>query len=305
MDPSFELEMWPDQEKGPIDRQSLLSKCKEVDAVITMLSDKIDKEFFDNCKNIKVIAQYAVGYNNIDTSEAKKRNIVVTNTPDVLTDATAELALSLLLSCARKINQASDNVKQNQWKDWEPMGFLGKSLKNTTVAIIGAGRIGQEFARKCHGAFNSDIIYYSRSKKENFEKELNAKKMELNDLLKHADIISLHCPLNDETKELLNYERLLQCKKDAILINTARGEVINQQDLIKVIKMGHFHSVGLDVTTPEPLEGQNPLKSFDNVLICPHIGSATVNTRTEMGTLCARNVKNVLSGLPPETEVNY
>ncbi len=298
-----EIVIWDDLNKGPIDRQTLISSAKDCEGLITMLSDKIDEELLEQCPNLKVISQYAVGYNNIDTAATKKRGIVVTNTPDVLTHATAELAFALLISCARKIVQAAKNVEEDKWKGWEPKGFLGKSLKDTTVGIIGAGRIGSSFAKMCHGAFDSNILYYSRSKKEVLESELGAKKTDLKELLQNSDVISLHCPLNDETKLLLDKDTLSYCKKDAIIINTARGEVINQDDLIELLEQGHFHSIGMDVTTPEPLPHSSKLKSFENVLIIPHIGSATETARKDMSDLVCKNIENVLENLSPLTPV--
>lgn len=298
-----EINIWDDKIHGPISYEELLKQVSDCQALACMLSDRIDRNLIEHAPQLKVISQYAVGHNNIDTKFANERGIIVTNTPDVLTHATAELAFALLLSCARKIIPASKNVEEDQWQGWEPLGFLGKSLKNSTVAIIGAGRIGQEFAKMCHGAFNSKIVYVSRSTKEGFEKSFNAQRMELKEALSQADIISLHCPLTEQTRELLNNETLSYCKDDAIIINTARGEVINQEHLIENLKVGKFHSIGLDVTTPEPLPENHPLKQFNNVLIVPHIGSATEIARKEMGRLVCQNIENVLSKISPITPV--
>jgi glyoxylate reductase len=300
-----QVDIWNDLENGPLPYDKLLEVIPEYDALISMLSDRIDKTIIDAATKLKVISQYAVGYNNIDTKAASEKNIVVTNTPDVLTHATAELAFALLLSCARKIIPAAKNVEEDKWRGWEPQGFLGKSLKKTKVGIIGPGRIGAEFAKMCHGAFDSEILYHSRSSKPELEEKFSAKKLELDELLKQSDIISLHCPLTDETRDLLNERTLELCKDDAIIINTARGEVIDQDALIKFLKKGKFHSIGLDVTTPEPLPHNNQLKGFERVLIIPHIGSATTHARAQMSQLVCKNIEMVLNNLPPQTPVTY
>lgn len=299
-----QVDIWDDENNGAMTYEILSQKIGDYDALISMLSDKIDEQLISKASKLKVIAQYAVGYNNIDISAASDKGIIVTNTPEVLTHATAELAFALLTSCARKIIPAAKNVENNQWMGWEPLGFLGKSLKNTTVGIIGAGRIGAEFAKMCHGAFDSKIVYTSRTSKPSLENELGAQKLELKKLLETADIISLHCPLTDDTRNLLNEETLSYCKDDSIIINTARGEVINQNDLIKLLKDGKFHSIGLDVTTPEPLPENSELKDFDRVLIIPHIGSATTHARKEMSELVCKNIENVLNNMPPVTHVS-
>jgi len=302
-DQGYEIKIWNDRKDGNIPRERLLTELRDTDALITMLSDKIDQDLIDSAPKLKIISQYAVGFNNIDVNYAAKKNIVVTNTPDVLTHATAELAFSLLTSCARRIVEANKNFENNEWKGWEPLGFLGKSLKETTVGIIGAGRIGSEFAKMCHGAFDSKILYYSRTKKQEIESSLDATKSELEELLRKSDIISIHCALTDETKNLLNAKSLALCKSDAIIINTARGEVIDQNALIACLENGKFHSIGLDVTTPEPLPEDNKLRGFKNVLIIPHIGSATTFARENMGKLVCKNVEMVLSNNDPITPI--
>ncbi|EQC47677.1 D-glycerate dehydrogenase [Bacteriovorax sp. Seq25_V] len=290
LDSGHSLEVWDDKRDGPISYDILVKKASQADALITMLSDKIDKNLLDQCPKLKVISQYAVGINNIDLKECENRAIKVFNTPDVLTDASAELGFALLLACARKIIPAYENAKQGKWRGWEPMGFLGKSLKGLKLGIIGPGKIGQEFARLCAKGLEMEVSYFGPSEKPEFA----AKRVDLTTLLKDSDIISIHCPLTDDTRELIGENELRQMKADAILINTARGEVINQDALVKVLKEGHLHSVGLDVTSPEPLSPEHELFQLSNVLIMPHIASATVKARIDMANLVCENINNFI-----------
>jgi len=282
------LEVWDDKNNGPISSEILIKKASGAQAMISMLSDKIDKAFLDQCPKLKIISQYAVGTNNIDLIECEKRGIKVFNTPDVLTDASAELGFALLLACARRIIPATENAKNGNWQGWEPMGFLGKSLKGLKLGIVGPGKIGQEFARLCASAFSMEVSYFGPSEKEGFD----AQKVDLETLLRESDIVSLHCPLNDQTRNLIGQKELKMLKSDTILINTSRGEVIEQNALIEVLRMGHLHSVGLDVTTPEPLDRNHALYQFDNVVITPHIASATYKARIDMANLVYENINN-------------
>lgn len=285
----LEVKVW--SYDNPIGPEELSMELKDCDGIISMLGQKLDSHLFKQCPKLKVISNYAVGYNNIDIDAASIKNIAVGNTPDVLTDATADLAMALLLSLSRKIREANYNVHSGEWEKWEPLGFLGTSLKGKTLGVIGLGRIGMAFAKRCTEGFGMKLIHHSRSEKEGY------KKTSLETLLKESDVISLHCPLTEETNQLLDYEKLILTKKDCILINTARGEVIVQEDLIKILKEDHFFGVGLDVTSPEPIEFNSPLLSIPRVLITPHIGSADIETREAMSLLCA---KNILAGLKKE-----
>ncbi len=281
-----EVEVW--SYDNPISTEELKAVLKDCDGLISMLGHKIDKGLIEACPKLKVISNYAVGYNNIDIEAASKNSIAVGNTPDVLTDATADLAMALLLSLSRRIRESNYSVHEGHWEKWEPLGFLGKSLKGKTLGVIGLGRIGMAFAKRCRDGFGMKLIHYSKSEKQGFNKT------SLDTLLKESDVISLHCPLNEETNQLLGYDKLKLTKKDCILINTARGEVIVQDDLIKVLKEGHFFGVGLDVTAPEPIDPNSPLLGIERVLITPHIGSADIETRDAMSLLTA---KNILAGL--------
>ncbi|MBU2493618.1 MAG: D-glycerate dehydrogenase [Bacteroidetes bacterium] len=275
-----------------ISKKELIKNAKDADALITLLSDKIDKEIIDNLPKCKVIANYAVGYNNIDTVYAKSKNIVVTNTPDILTDSTADLAMAILLTCSRRIIEGETYVRAGKFDGWKPNLLLGYEFRNKTFGIIGAGRIGQATAVRAK-AFGMKIIYYNRSQKENFEKEQNAKKVSLNQLLKTSDFISVHLPLTPQTFHLLNKENLKLLKKNAIIINTARGEVVDENELIKLLKTNKIYAAGFDVYENEPAINKELLK-LKNVLVLPHIGSATIEARNAMAKLVADNVISVL-----------
>lgn len=296
----FDLKVW--QGKLPPTREELLENSRDCHALLSLLSDRIDEDFLNNCPNLKVISNYAVGYNNIDVEAADKRNIKVGNTPDVLTDATADIAAALLFSCARLIQPAIINAKQGEWKTWEPLGFIGKDLRNKTLGVVGAGRIGFSFAKAMHFGFNMNVIYFSRTKNEKFENELNASQVSLEEIASNSDFISLHCPLNENTKNLINEEFFSKTKSHAILINTARGEIIDQNALVNALKSKKLFAAGLDVTSPEPLPKNHELFNLDNCIVLPHIGSATEQARIKMSLICAENITKGLNGqkLPHE-----
>lgn len=285
----------------PISKKELLKNIKDIDGVISLLTDKIDKEIIDEMNKCKIIANYAVGFNNIDVSYAKSKNIVVTNTPDVLTDATADLAITLALACARKVMEGEKFIRKNKFTGWKPRLLLGVELKNKTFGILGAGRIGTATALRA-SAFGTNIIYCSRRKNDLLEKKTGAKKVSLNNLLKNSDFLSLHVPLNKETKYLLNKEKLNLLKKSAILINTARGEIVEEKALIELLRNKKIFAAGLDVYENEPNINPQLLK-LDNVILLPHLGSATEDTRNNMAILAAKNIFAVLSGKKPLTAI--
>lgn len=249
----------------------------------------------------KIIANYAVGYNNIDIDYAKKKKIIVTNTPDVLTESTADLTMALVLACARRIIEGENLLRKNKYKGWKPKFLLGNELRNKTLGILGAGRIGTAVALRAK-AFGTKIIYFDRNKNIKLEKITGAKKVSLNKLLEASDVISIHLPLNDRTFHFLNPDRLNQLKKNVILINTARGKIIDEAALIQKLKKNKLMSVGLDVFENEP--NVNPkLLRFPNVLVLPHLGSATIEARNGMAELAVKNVINVLKGKLPLSPV--
>lgn len=271
---------------------------KNADALITMLSDCIDEAFLKTHSHLKCIANYAVGFNNIDVKTANELGIKIGNTPNVLTHATAELAFGLLHCVARNIIPANQNANNGEWKSWEPLGFLGTSLQTKTIGIYGMGRIGAELAKMCFNAYKMSIIYTARQRKTQMERDFFAEKCSFEKLCQWSDIISIHCPLSEETREVFNQEAFQKMQKKPIIINTARGEIIHQPSLVEALKSGWIRGAGLDVTTPEPLPPSHELFQFKNVVITPHIGSATQKAREDMAELAAKNVIAAIEGKP-------
>lgn len=289
----FSTVVW-DQQLPP-SSEKLGELCSDADGILSMLSDQIDAELISSCSKLKVVSNYAVGFNNIDTEACKKKGILVGNTPDVLTDATAELAMALTLSTTRNITHSHNETKEGKWKTWEPMGHLGMSLEGKTLGVFGMGRIGFSYARKMQRAFGMKVLYTNRNSKPEYEKEIGATLVSLDELLQQSDVLSLHSPLTDETRNLFDADKLNKMKKGSYLINTARGELIVQNDLVEVLKT-HLRGAGLDVTTPEPLPLEHPLHKLSNVVLAPHIGSATDEAREAMAELAAMNIINALHG---------
>jgi len=286
----------------PISRNELIKNIKDADAIIALLTEKFDKELIDKIPKCKIIANYAVGFNNIDVDYTTKKNIIVTNTPDVLTESTADLAMALILACSRRLMEGERIIRQGKFKSWQPNLLLGIELKNKVVGIIGAGRIGTETAVRAK-AFKTKIVYYSRSRNYDLEKITGGVKLPLDTLLKKSDIISVHLPLNEKTYHFLNKEKLALLKKSAVLVNTARGEIVDEKELIRILRQKKIFSAGFDVYENEPFI--NPkLLNLDNVVLLPHIGSATAEARSAMAVLAAKNVINVLKGKRPLTQIN-
>ncbi len=280
----------------------LIKLAKDADGIISLLTDKIDKSVLDKLPNCKVIANYAVGYNNIDIDFAKIKNIKVTNTPDVLTNSTADLAITLALACARNLNQGEELMRSGNFVGWKPKLLIGVELKDKVFGILGAGRIGSATAIRAK-AFGTKIIYYSNHHNVELEKQTGAKKVSLDSLLKKSDFISIHLPLTPKTFHLLSKEKLNLLKKSAIIINTGRGEIVDEKTLINMLKKKRIFSAGFDVYENEPAVNPDLLK-LDNVVLLPHLGSATEDTRNKMAELAAKNVIAVLSGNKALTPVN-
>ncbi len=276
----------------PISHQALKEAVQEVDALICLLSDVIDQEILLNAPHLKVIANYAVGYNNIDIETATQKKIFVTNTPDVLTAATANLTWALILAVSRRVVEADRFVRAGRFEGWEPELFLGTEVSGKTLGIVGAGRIGQAVGRRAVG-FDMNITYTAHNRKETFEQQTAAKFLDLDTLLKQSDYVTLHCPLTSETHHLLNEDRIFSIKKGAFLINTARGAVVDEEALAKALRQGHLAGAGLDVYEHEP-EVHPDLLILPNVVVLPHIGSATHETRNKMAQMVAENVVSVL-----------
>jgi glyoxylate reductase len=283
-------------------RQELIEIVPKYNGILTMLSNKIDREIIDLAKQVEIFADYSVGYNNFDTEYAKEKGIIMTNTPGVLTDATADLAFALFLGATRRIVEADAYVRAGRFKEWKPKLLLGKEIKGKTLGIIGFGRIGQAFAERAKG-FGLNIIYSNRSRKQEAEERLGAKHVELEELLKSADFISIHTPLSKETHHLIGENEIKMMKDEAVLINTSRGPVIDEKALIQALKKGKLFSVGLDVYENEP-EVPSELIAMRNVVIVPHIGSATEEARKKMAMIAVANIIEVLEGRAPISAVN-
>ena len=292
-----ECVVWP--ERLPPTRDELIRLSVGCDGVLTLLSDVIDARFFDAVgPQLKVVSNFAVGYNNIDIAEASRRGIAVGNTPDVMTDATADIAVALLLAAARGLKQGIDNVVAHQWKTWEPMGFIGQDLAAKTLGIVGMGRIGLATARRLHFGWGMKVIYTSRSPKADAERELKASRVSFQKLLTESDFISVHTDLNDETRQLFNQAAFQHMKPTAVLVNTARGGVIDQAALHDALAGGQIFAAGLDVTDPEPLPADSRLRELSNCVIVPHIGSGTVSARNAMADIAADNLLAGIHGQP-------
>ncbi len=289
-----DVEVWPDT--LPPDYPVLVRKVKGIDALLCMLTDKIDGSLMDAAgSRMKVISQFAVGVDNIDITAATKRGIPVGNTPGVLTDTTADLAWTLLMAAARRVVESDGFVRAGKWKTWASIGFLGYDIAGGTLGIVGFGRIGQAMARRAQG-FDMRILYYSRHRHPEAERKFQAQYVELDTLLRESDFVSLHTNLSEETRHLMNDARFSKMKPGSILINTARGPVVDHQALYRALSSGSIAGAALDVTEPEPIQPDNPLLTLDNIIICPHIGSASHKTRSKMSAMAAENLIAGLKG---------
>ncbi|MGE4424288.1 MAG: 2-hydroxyacid dehydrogenase [Pseudodesulfovibrio sp.] len=289
---------------SPVPRAELLDIIRDCQGVIGLLTERIDAEFFDAAPNLKGYANYAVGFDNIDVPEATRRSMPVTNTPDVLTNATAECAWSLLFAVARRVVEADKVMRSGDWPGWGPLQFIGGDVTGRTLGIVGAGRIGTAMARMSRG-FDMPVLYTSSSgrKNEALDAELGARLVSFEELLEQSDFISLHTPLNPGTRHLFGAEAFKRMKKTAYIINTGRGPVIDEQALLAALKAGEIAGAGLDVYENEPALTPG-LAELDNVVLLPHIGSGTESARTDMSVLAARNMLAMLKGDKPETCLN-
>jgi glyoxylate reductase len=289
--------------RQPLPVNSLIKKLRNKNAVLCLLSDTINKKVIDIAvkEGIKCFANYAVGYNNIDYEYAKEKGIYVTNTPDVLTLTTAEMAWALLFTSSRRIIEADKYVRNNKFKGWEAKLLLGKNISGQTLGIIGAGRIGTAFGLMSKG-FNMKVLYTDKNKNDVLEEKINAKKVSLKVLLKKSDFISIHTPLLPETKYLINAENIKTLKKGVIIINTSRGPVINEKDLATGLRNKDIFYAGMDVFEKEP-EINSELFKLNNVVMTPHIASATEETRDDMAIIAAKNIVEVLKGNKPPNAV--
>lgn len=285
-------------------RSELLSHVAGCDAVLSLLTDPIDAEVFDAAgSNCKIFSNYAVGFNNIDLEAASKRGIMVTNTPGVLTDATADLAIALLFACARRLVEADAFTRQGKFQGWGPMLMIGQDVTGKTLGIIGAGRIGSNVATKMARGFGMTVVYADQFKNEALEKEIGAKQVDLETLLKTSDFISVHVNLTPETTHLISTKQFDLMQRHCVFINTSRGPVVDEAALVEALRAKKIFSAGLDVFEKEP-ELAAGLKDLPNVVIPPHIASATFWTRSKMAEMAAHNLIDCLEGRQPQYLVN-
>jgi glyoxylate reductase len=288
---------------GVLPREQLLEKIKGADAVLSLLTDKVNAEFFDAAgPQLKIVANYAVGYDNIDVAEAKKRGIIITNTPDVLTESVAEHAVALILSAARRIVESDKFMRAGKYVGWAPMLLLGNDLAGNTLSLIGLGRIGARVAEIMKQGFGMKVIYFDVKRNEALEKSLGLEYAELDAVLKQADFISVHVPLMENTRHLIGESQLKTMKPSAYLINTSRGPVIDEKALVEALKNKTIKGAGLDVFEEEPKMAPG-LAELDNVVLTPHTASATEETRGAMSELAAKNIIEVLEGREAITPV--
>jgi len=286
-----------------LSKKELLEKVKGRDAVLCLLTDTVSEKVLEAAgPACKIFANYAVGYNNIDIKSATKGGIIVTNTPGVLTNTTADLAWSLLFAVARRIVESDKYTREEEFKGWAPMLFLGRDITGKTLGVIGTGRVGANFAKKSKG-FEMKLLYNDLRRNEKFEEETAATYVDKETLLRESDFISIHVPLLPTTKHMIGKKEFKLMKKTAVLINTSRGPVIEEKALVKALKEGEIWGAGLDVYENEPAL-ESGLAELDNVVIVPHIGSATVETRTSMALMAAKNIIAVLKGETPLQCVN-
>ncbi len=288
----------------PLKEEELVEKVRDVDALLTLLTDRVDGELMDTAgPQLKIISNYAVGYDNVDMKEATDRGIVVTNTPSTeVNEAVAEHTWALILSLARRIVEADEATRRGGYKGWEPGIFLGTGLLGKTLGIVGLGRIGSMVARRAKG-YNMTVLYNKRSRDEEAEKELGATFVELDELFAKSDFVTLHVPLTEETRHMINKKSLAKMKKRSYLINTARGPVVNEKDLAEALRSGQLSGAALDVFDNEP--DINPeLIGMENIVLTPHIASATWEAREKMGEQAVNAILDTFQGKKPENLVN-
>ncbi|NTE03400.1 D-glycerate dehydrogenase [Agrobacterium tumefaciens] len=291
---NIEITQW--NEDRQITAGELIEACKGQDALVSVGPNKIDAKFLNAAKHLKVIALHSVGFDHVDVDESKQLNIPVGNTPGVLSGATASTAFLLMLAVSRKAFYLHKKIINGNWQNYEPTPELGIELNGKTLGVFGLGKIGLEMAKKCAGAFQMPVIYHNRSRNEDAEKEIDATYVSFEELLEQSDVISVHTALTDETKDKFSIDVFKKMKPNSIFINTARGGIHNEKDLIQALEEKIIWGAGLDVTNPEPMDKNNPLLNMDNAAVLPHIGSATEETRDAMAKLIAENIIAGLNG---------
>lgn len=299
---SCDVSIW-DHEETPVPREVLEEKVAEIDGLFCLLTEAIDENLLKKAPKLKVISNMAVGYNNIDVEAATKKGIIVTNTPGVLTETTADLTFALLMATARRIPESSAFLREGKWRTWSPMLLTGHDIFQSTLGIIGLGRIGEALARRAKG-FEMNILYHNRNRKHQAEEELGLQYAALDELLTKSDFVCIMTPYTKETHHMIRKEHFQRMKSNAILINTARGGIVNEEDLYHALIDGEIWAAGLDVFEQEPVPLDHPLLTLPNVVTLPHIGSASIETRIKMAEVAADNLLQVLNGEIPRNIVN-
>ena len=290
-----DAEVWSDPLPPPAD--VLRAKIANCEGLVSLLTDRVDAALLDAAPKLRVVSNFAVGFNNINVPACTARGIAVGNTPGVLTDATADMAFCLLIASARRVVDGHAYTLAGNWRTWEPLGHLGQDLVGRTLGVVGMGRIGYALAKRCKGGWDMRILYYDVYRNEAAERDLGARQVDLSTLLRESDFASLHTDLNEQTRGMIGALQLRAMKRTAVLINTARGPLVDQKALADALRSGTIFAAGLDVTDPEPPGADDPLLRLPNVVVAPHIASATVGTRDHMADICA---KNLLAGLRGE-----
>lgn len=289
-----DADVWP--ERLPPSAEVLRERVRDCDGLVSLLTDRVDAALLAAAPRLKVVSNFAVGFNNVDVPACTARRVPVGNTPGVLTDATADIAVTLLLAAARRLGESATDAKEGRWLTWEPLGWLGSDLVGKTLGIVGMGRIGFATAKRLHGGWGTTVLYTARSAKPDADSQIGARRVELEELLAESDFVSVHADLNPTTTGLFNADRFAQMKRTAVFVNTSRGPLVDQKALADALRCGVISAAGLDVTDPEPLPPEHELFALPNCVIAPHIASATVGTRDAMATKCADNLLAGLEG---------
>ncbi|MEO7002299.1 MAG: D-glycerate dehydrogenase [Ktedonobacterales bacterium] len=285
--------VWEDELPPP--RETILREARDADGIVSLLTDPMDGELMDACPKLRVISNYAVGFDNIDVPAATERGILAGNTPGVLTETTADFAFALLMASARRLVEGVDYVRAGKWKTWGPLLLMGVDIHHSTLGIVGMGRIGAELVKRARG-FDMRMVYYDAIRRPDLEASLGVEYLPLDELLAQADFVSVHTPLTPETHHMINRGRLRQMKRSAILINTSRGSIVDSDALVEALQSGEIGGAALDVTEPEPLPADHPLVSLPNCIVVPHIASASAVTRGKMAEIAANNLLAGLKG---------
>ncbi len=301
LEAELDVDLWPGDDAPPPD--VLREEAVRSEGILVNIADRVDVALLQAAAGLRIVSQMAVGYDNIDVAAATERGVLVTNTPGVLTEATADMAFALLLAQARRLPEGEKAIRAAKWGEWKPWFLLGRDLTGKTLGIVGLGAIGMAVARRALG-FGMRVVYNSRQRKLEAEADLGLEWRELPALLAESDYVSLHMALNDETRGIIGAAELGRMKRDAVLINTARGGVVDQPALVQALRDGTIGGAGIDVFESEPLAADDLLMGFDNVVVTPHLGSATVETRTRMSNLAVDNLLAFFRGERPPCCVN-